>query len=56
MAKLNELTFFGAQSGSLYPLDKDMPLPKKVTQFWGWDEAKNVWRVDLMIDPGTEAE
>ncbi|MGA0228525.1 MAG: nucleotidyltransferase domain-containing protein [Paracoccaceae bacterium] len=56
MEKLNELTFFGAQSGSLYPLDKDMPLSKKVNQFWGWDEAKNVWWVDLMIDPGTEAE
>lgn len=52
---LSELTFFAAQAGRLTALPLG-PLPDGVQQFWGLDPGVDRWRLDMMLEPGTQSD
>lgn len=55
LGHLTSLTFFAAEAGRLTRLPLGS-LPPGARQFWGLDPEPRVWRVDVMVDPGTRAQ
>jgi hypothetical protein len=51
---LSELEFFAAKDGKLSHLPRTKPLPTDVWQLWGADPDAERWRVDMMVDRGSE--
>jgi len=51
---LSELQFFEAKSGKLVDYDPTHPIPYECWQFWGADREHRCWRVDMMMERGTD--
>ncbi|MFK0378604.1 nucleotidyltransferase domain-containing protein [Pandoraea sp. NPDC090278] len=49
----SDLDFYTAHAGVVARLPEDMDPPTDVMQFWGFDRAAECWRIDMMIEPGT---
>ncbi|HJE24752.1 MAG TPA: amino acid transporter [Methylorubrum populi] len=49
---LYELDFFAVKDGIIEYLPPSVPVPSDVSQIWGGDMQRGVWRVDLMIEQG----
>jgi hypothetical protein len=50
----SDLEFYTAHAGVVASLPVDRDPPTAVMQFWGFDRAAECWRIDMMIEPGTE--
>ncbi len=50
-----ELAFYTAHAGVVERLSEDRNTPSDVMQFWGYDRAAECWRIDMMIEPGSQA-
>ncbi|WP_244481956.1 amino acid transporter [Rhizobium sp. Root1204] len=51
---LKGLEFYTAGSGVVTPLPHGVEPPADIAQIWCMDAAARRWRVDMMIEPGTE--
>ncbi|MCA7938691.1 nucleotidyltransferase domain-containing protein [Burkholderia cepacia] len=49
----SDLEFYTAHAGVVERLPADQNPPSEVMQFWGFDRAAECWRIDMMIEPGT---
>jgi hypothetical protein len=49
-SELQDLEFYAAKSGELF----NAPILEDAHQFWGLDPNRGKWRVDLMIEPGSD--
>ncbi len=50
----HELTFYTAHSGVLEPVRAEQKPSSDILQFWGFDRVAERWRIDMMIEPGTD--
>ncbi|MBN3820767.1 amino acid transporter [Paraburkholderia sp. Se-20369] len=50
----SDLAFYTAHAGVVEKLPADQDAPSEVMQFWGFDRAAESWRIDMMIEPGTD--
>lgn len=51
---LSDLEFFAAQAGSLTHLTAKEAMPEDLWQLWGADPTAKCWRVDMMVERGTQ--
>jgi hypothetical protein len=50
---LRHLEFYTAHAGVVERLPTEQNPPPGIMQFWGFDRAAERWRIDMMIEPGT---
>lgn len=53
-AAFDDLDAFSAHDGTLTPLPRGETLPARARQCWLFDRAAGRWRVDLMVEDGTD--
>ncbi len=51
---LNDMEFYTVNNGVIELLAADKEPAAEVFQIWCFDHAANSWRVDMMIEPGTD--
>jgi hypothetical protein len=49
----SDLEFYTAHADVVERLPANQNAPSEVMQFWGFDRAAECWRIDMMIEPGT---
>ncbi|AWN49042.1 amino acid transporter [Methylobacterium terrae] len=53
-AILHDLEFFTVKNGTIEYLPPFADVPSDVWQLWGGDMRQGCWRVDMMMEPGTQ--